>query len=52
MKTWNITTTKTSDRTVHEFTLRDYSSHCQQLKGGEEERKKEKKRVLRIHSYR
>jgi hypothetical protein len=34
MKTWNTTTTKTSDRRAHEFTLRDYSSHRQQLKGG------------------
>jgi hypothetical protein len=45
-----------SDRTVHEFTLRDYSSHCQQLKEGEKEikkeRKREKKRVPRIHSER
>jgi hypothetical protein len=37
MKTWNTTTTKTSDRKAHEFTLGDYASHRQQLK---EEREK------------
>jgi len=49
MKTWNTTTTKTSDRRVHEFILTDYSSHRQQLKEGEEE---EEKRVPRVHSDR